>query len=480
MGDLLRRLEEAEETIRAIRSGDVDALLVRDAAEDRVFSVQGEAESYRTLMDALTLGAAAADADGVVLYANSVLHEMLDRAPGEVEGARVQSLVAPEAAARVEELLAPGGDGPRTIELRAALPHAPDRTVIVAATPMQLGFVRGFAITFTDMTDRLRAEASERSEKVALGIIRSANEAVVVCDRAGLVTHASAAAVALCSFDPVARPFADVLPLRFAGSPLLAAQDLIAEALEGRDMRGLDATIGEGLEARDFIVSAAPLQVSGAEPLGCVVTMVDVSSRKALEKQQSLLVRELDHRVKNTLALVVSISRRTMAQEETVSGFHNAFTQRIHALAATHNLLADKAWSALRLREIVDAELAPFQQASGERVSMEGLDFTVTPRAAVAFGLIVHELVTNAVKYGALSTQSGHVALRVLGRTAGGDLRIEWRESEGPEVVAPERRGFGHTVITRSLAYAGEGGADVRFLPTGLVCELRLPSVDVL
>ena len=110
---------------------------------------------------------------------------------------------------------------------------------------------------------------------------------------------------------------------------------------------------------------------------------------------------------------------------------------------------------------------------------LEGLSVAITPRAAIAFGLIAHELATNAVKYGALSRPGGHVTVRAVGRSeANGAFVLEWRKSGGPPVAPPERKGFGRTVIMRSLQYSG-GGAELDFDPSGLVCRVSIPAEDL-
>ena len=226
---------------------------------------------------------------------------------------------------------------------------------------------------------------------------------------------------------------------------------------------------------KDYLVSAAPLRIAGDRISGAVITMVDLSRRKAAEKQQSLLMRELDHRIKNTLTLVLSISTRTASNTDTVQAFQKAFSGRIQALAATHNLLLDKSWTSLELRDVIVSELAPYIEETADQVTIEGLNVAVTPRAALAFGLVAHELATNAVKYGALSQQGGHVTVRAIGRDneKNGAFVLEWRESGGPRVTAPERKGFGHTVIARSLQYSAGGGAEFDFDPSGVVCRVQ-------
>ncbi|MGH7093088.1 MAG: sensor histidine kinase, partial [Stellaceae bacterium] len=188
-----------------------------------------------------------------------------------------------------------------------------------------------------------------------------------------------------------------------------------------------------------------------------------------------------DHRVKNTLAMVASISARTAARADTVEAFQKVFSGRLQALAATHNLLLGNSWSSLELRDIVKSELAPYVEEAADNVTIEGLNIAVAPRAAIAFGLIVHELTTNAVKYGALSREGGHVTVRAVdgNKGKGGPVVLEWRESGGPRVAPLERKGFGHTVIMRSLQHGYGGGAEFDFDPSGLVCRISVPAEDV-
>jgi two-component sensor histidine kinase len=133
------------------------------------------------------------------------------------------------------------------------------------------------------------------------------------------------------------------------------------------------------------------------------------------------------------------------------------------------------------LCDIVKSELTPYVDDAAGNVTIEGVNVAVAPRAAIAFGLVVHELTTNAVKYGALSHEGGRVIVRALGGNKGrsAPFVVEWREAGGPRVAPPERRGFGHTVITRSLQYGSGGGAEFDYDPAGLVCRISIPSEEL-
>ncbi|XAZ26307.1 sensor histidine kinase (plasmid) [Sinorhizobium sp. B11] len=173
----------------------------------------------------------------------------------------------------------------------------------------------------------------------------------------------------------------------------------------------------------------------------------------------------------------MSISNRTASTEDTIEGFRKAFSGRIHALAATHNVLADRSWSSILLTEILAAELAPYVSDLGAKLKISGEDVEILPRAAIAFGLVIHELATNAVKYGALSNDHGRIEIVV--RREAAFIEVCWTEIGGPPVTPPTRKGFGDTVINRSLQYSPNGGAKLDFYPEGLRCAIRVPVEDV-
>ena len=153
--------------------------------------------------------------------------------------------------------------------------------------------------------------------------------------------------------------------------------------------------------------------------------------RKAAEKQQQLLMAELNHRVKNTLTLVLSILGRT--REESVDEFKKSFSARIHALAPTHNLLSNNSWNGLSIAEVAHTELAPYVQGTRDRVKLAGPKIILKPRAAIALGLIFHELASNAAKYGALSSEAGEVGMTAFASFPGEPVMVEWSGSRANE-----------------------------------------------
>jgi PAS domain S-box-containing protein len=480
IAELRRRLMEAEDTLRAIHQGDVDALVVGEQGDPQVFDIGGGADAYHAFMEVMNVGAVAVDQNGRILYANTNLTSVLGLVQNTVQGKLVAEIAPAPVAQAVDRLLVPPLVGPVSTEVSFER-NGEQVHYILAATPLQLSTTRGVAITFTDVTERVRTEAAEQSERAARAVIASANEAVLVCDRNGVVTHANVAAHAVCDGDPLGMSFAEAVPLVFPNATgLMQSEDIVQMAIQGTAVQGVEAVAPKAPKVKDYLVSAAPLQIGNDAISGCVVTMVDLSQRKAAEKQQLLLMRELDHRVKNTLALVLSISSRTLHHEDTLEGFQKAFTGRIQALAATHNLLAENSWTDLTIEDVVQSELAPFTSGAAGRLVTRNLGRLMAPRAAIAFGLVIHELATNATKYGALSVPGGRVSIQPLPLVEGDErFVVEWREEGGPPVKPPTRKGFGQTVIARSLQYSTSGGTEVEFAPEGLICRVSLPLEDL-
>lgn len=481
--DLRRRLAEAEETLRAIRENEVDALVMRGHLGEEVFSIGGDPESYRTFMEVMEPGAAALDDTGRVLYANSTLTRLLGTSLAQLQGKLFVEALPTDTGKEIGRLLKEAHTTRQSREVQFPRGEQVDLHFIAMASPLQFGTTSGHAVTFANVTERVLNEGAEQSEHAARAVIDSANEAVLVCNRDGVITHANAAASAVYDGNPIGKAFADIIPLSFRDTTgMLQADDMIAVVIAGTPLRGIEAIASNAPRVKDYLVSAAPLRISGNRISGAVVTMVDLSHRKAAEEQQRLLMHELDHRVKNTLAMVASISARTASNAATVEAFQKVFSGRIQALAATHNLLLRNSWSSLGLRDIVKSELAPYVDDAASNVTIDGLNIAVTPRAAIAFGLVIHELATNAVKYGALSQEGGRVTVRPA---AGGNREksapfvLEWRESGGPRVAPLEQKGFGHTVITRSFQYGSGGGAEFDFDPAGLVCRISIPPEDL-
>jgi two-component sensor histidine kinase len=247
-----------------------------------------------------------------------------------------------------------------------------------------------------------------------------------------------------------------------------------AEAFIGREIKvSLQRTPDGPLEDRflDFIYQ--PIVETDGSVSGVLVEGSDVTEKVMAGEQQRLLLDELNHRVKNTLATVQAIARQTLRGIDKPETFVRAFEARLLALSQTHNALTDSQWSGAGLRQILAQELAPYDAA---RIVMDGPDVNLPARVALSLGMVFHELATNAAKYGALSTEGGRLLLAWRAHPPGA-LSLEWRETGGPPVTAPARRGFGSRLIERSIGGELRGQVKIDYDPTGLTCRFTV-SLD--
>jgi PAS domain S-box-containing protein len=203
--------------------------------------------------------------------------------------------------------------------------------------------------------------------------------------------------------------------------------------------------------------------------------VMDVTERRRAEEHQRLLINELNHRVKNSLAIVQGLAQQSFKADPASKSARQAFDGRLAALAAAHDLLTQQSWQSADLRSIVEGVVAPYAGGSN-RFAVEGPELALPPKVAVSLALGLHELCTNAAKYGALSVPNGEV--RVIWAAEAGRLRLEWREAGGPPVAAPATRGFGTRMIERGLSAELRGKVEIRFEAEGVVCtvDAELPA----
>jgi PAS domain S-box-containing protein len=225
-------------------------------------------------------------------------------------------------------------------------------------------------------------------------------------------------------------------------------------------------------------VRSSPVRDASARLLYLVRVVQDITERKAAEQRQRLLMDELNHRVKNTLATVQSLATQTARAAPTPSAFRERFEGRLIALSKAHDQLTMHHWESADLRELLSGSLAPYAGTTLDRVVLRGEDVVLRPRAVLTLAMAVHELTTNAAKYGALSVSGGRV--EVQWRPARNDngrshLQIEWIEHGGPRVAEPEQHGFGSKLIEGSIAAELGGRARLVFEASGLRCEISIP-----
>ena len=224
-----------------------------------------------------------------------------------------------------------------------------------------------------------------------------------------------------------------------------------------------------------FWGSGLLVPLRGDHERGFLKVMRDRTARREGDERQRLLLRELAHRVKNSLAVVLAMARRSGERAADVAGFLGDFEGRLLALAAVHDLLSENGWLGVPLPGLVRLALAPHD---GEgRVGAEVEDLAVRPAAAQDLVLALHELAVNATKHGALSAAGGEVAVTV--RAEDGDLVLAWRETGGPAVTPPAGRGFGTSLLEAVAAHERGGRLEMDWRSEGLACTLRLPLAAV-
>jgi PAS domain S-box-containing protein len=374
--DLVIRLEEAEDTLRAIREAAVDAFVVDEGAGSRVFMLEGADRSYSVLIEQMQQGAAVLDGGGAITYCNSSLAELLTVPHERLIGTPLDRFVAPAESAAYQTLLREGQV--RTSYGEVNLQRKDGSEVPVRLTFSALAKARGGAVgvTITDLT----------TERHYLEL-----------------------------------------------------------AAANRALRESEAQL------------------------------------RAQEEQQKLLNYELTHRVKNILAVVQSLAHQTLHNAATTAEGCAAFEARLFALAKAHSLLINNSWAGAELGNLISEVIKPFHEgAANSRFSIEGPQIWLHPKAVVTFSMGLHELATNAAKYGALSSETGSVKLSWdVSQGEGQTFELNWVESGGPPVEMRRRRGFGSRLIEQGIAHDIGGRVRMLFAKEGLVCTINAPLDEI-
>ena len=224
--------------------------------------------------------------------------------------------------------------------------------------------------------------------------------------------------------------------------------------------------------------TASPIRDDATNIIGTIIEVRDITQEKAAAERQSLLLNELNHRVKNTLASVQAIAAQSF--RGTDGAALSVFNARMGALSTVHNVLVEDSWEGGSLRQVIERALAPhlLAELDAERFRLDGPDGRVHPKVATTLAMALHELMTNAAKYGALSVPEGRVGVdwSVTSDEAGTEhLGLTWRERGGPPVAPPARKGFGSRLIERQLPMEFGGQAAITYDPAGVVCRLDIP-----
>jgi PAS domain S-box-containing protein len=331
-----------------------------------------------------------------------------------------------------------------------------------------------------DWEDRLRS-----SERRLRTLLEGLPAAVYMTDAEGRITFFNQAAVEFSGRVPELGSDEWCVSWKLYqpdGTPLPHDQCPMAVALkEARPIRGAEA-IAERPDGTlvPFVPYPTPLFDPDGTLIGAINMLVDISERKNAESRQKILIDELNHRVKNTLATVQSLARQTARGASSVKEFERRLEGRLIVLSQAHDQLTRGNWQRADLRELLEGTLSAHGEEIGEQVTVAGGAIDLHPKAALTLAMIFHELVTNALKYGSLSQPSGRVRVswQTEQRTDSTFLRLLWCESDGPVVEVPDRRGFGSRMVERSIPAELNGSAALRFERTGVICELEFPLIE--
>ncbi len=345
------------------------------------------------------------------------------------------------------------------------------------------GNVLGGFGTVQDITDKKHAEeALRQSEERLRAIVDTAVDAIIVIEEGGLIVSINPAAERMFGY-AAGNIVGENISILMAG-PHRAAHDDYISAYR-RTGKAKIIGIGREVEGRRKNGSAfavdltiAEWQVAGKRYFTGIVR--DISERKRQEKKVALLLREVNHRAKNMLALVQAIASQTAVPEG--GEFVERFSERLSALAASQDLLVMSGWQGVNARKLVRSQLSLFQELIDDRIKLSGPPLSLSAAGAQAIGMALHELATNAGKYGALSNSKGRIEIAWrLDRAGGSDeFTLSWVEAGGPPVFPPKQSGFGTTVIEAMPRMELDGEVTLVYAPEGLSWRLDCPAERVL
>lgn len=372
-------------------------------------------------------------------------------------------------------------DGPvaQTLKSGEATRHEciterPDGTRIhTLAFPYPLRNGRGRLIgcinLLTDVTDSYKGAAAQAR---LAAIVASSDDAIVTKTLTGHITSWNKGATRIFGYEEnelLGLPINIIVPPEMQDEE----KQILARIGRGEHIDHYE-TVRVAKDGRrvDVSLTVSPLHDKHGKIIGASKVARDITEKKRAEEMQRLLLGELNHRVKNMLAIVQSIATQTLRRAASPDEFAKSFTGRVQAIARAHTLFTRDSWQGTDIRDLVRDQLL-MDDEEDSRISVSGDSVTLEPQRAMSFSMILHELGTNARKYGALSVPSGRLSLQwSLDQNA--DLVLNWVERGGPLVHAPLRQGFGTTLIEKGLKAHG-GQAEIRYDAEGLSCDIRLP-----
>lgn len=323
-----------------------------------------------------------------------------------------------------------------------------------------------FAISLADVNRRLQA------------VLDNASVGILLMDDRQQCTYMNAAAEQLTGFTLVEvlaldRPLHDIIHHTHPdGQPFPLMECAIDRAFPERNqMRGEEVFVHKDGHFYPVTYCASPIHDENSKTVGTIIEVRDIAAEKRAEEHRRVLMDELNHRVKNTLATVQSFARQSFREAEPEN--LASFMARLRALSQAHEVLTRNVWESTLIDEVASSAAFLFGR---DRFTIDGPRIKLIPKLAVSLTLALHELATNAAKYGSLSVPGGRVCVRWTKAEQNGStlLDLVWEEIDGPAVTPPKRHGFGMKLIEHQLAFEFNGQVDLAFQPAGVVCRMQL------
>ncbi|HLK83114.1 MAG TPA: PAS domain-containing protein [Xanthobacteraceae bacterium] len=458
---------------------------LQQAVADRSRSDAAQRESEGRLAAVVTSSQAAivtTTLDGAITSWNAAAERLFGYTAKEMVGQSIRRLLPAKRQSDEAAMLARVAAGETTAQFEATRLHKNGSTVQVSVTISPIhdrdGKVVGLSGIARDIGARKQAEESLRDRLSEIeAIYDNMPIGLALLDRDLRYVRINAALAEMNGVpaaDHIGRLVWDIVPaMRETCEPLMR------RVLETGEIARIEVS-GESSKlpgiSRHWDKSIYPLRRPDGSILAIGVTVEEITERKRAEELQSLLMREINHRTKNMLSVVQSIARQTAASD--TAEFIRRFSARIQALSANQDLLIKSDWRGVELEDLVRAQLGPFADLVGMRITVHGPKVRLAAAAAQSIGMALHELATNAGKYGALSAERGCVDIDW--RLDGNEFSIGWAECDGPAVVPPKRHGFGSTVISTVIKASVDGEVELNYAQTGLTWRLKCSPDKIL
>jgi PAS domain S-box-containing protein len=487
--ELRAHLEEVKETLRAIRGGEVDAFVIENSAGPRIYTLQGvDAASSRfrgEILAQVSDAVIATDSKLHITYFNTAAERQYGMSASSVLGKPLSKVyetrwLQPEAEAEAATALRERGEwrGENVhVRLDGSAMQVESSVSVLHET---MGQPSGVLAVIRNISDRRRVEDNMRVSEIRYRrLFEAAQDGVLLLDPGtSKITDANPFMTRLLGYSHEQLVGKELFEIGLLDDEV-ASQEMLHKLKSEHHVRYEDLPLkSQGGQHQEVEVVANLYDEDGRSVIQCNIR--DITERKRTEEHNKLLMAEVNHRAMNLLAVVQAVVLQT-GRNGDLATFVVRLLDRIQGLAASQDLLVKNQWHGVEMAELAEAQLAPFEDLIGTRVLLQGPPARLTPAAAQGVGMALHELATNAGKYGALSNGDGrvHISWRAVPGKKPSFL-IAWSEEGGPRVTLPIRKGFGQMVIGRMVEVAVEGTAQIDYRESGFHWELSAPCESIL